>query len=626
VYLAGTELPARERLSVIERAIASSEPELERLAIEALAGVFKASHFTRWGGVEAQGSGFTREEWRPRTWEEIWLYWRDAMRMLGPYLVQEGDLGNLVRAKLPGQVRGMVRWGGFPIIKEAISLVDHAGIEWPEMLDGLRMALNYDSEELPEDVVDGLKELSAEIAPSEIGARLRNTISTPTWNELRKEEDGSITLVSEERAEALALEMAAQLDDLRPHLASLLLGEQRQGFLFGRVLGEHLSDPMNLVLEGLELLRQIPGDQRNSTVLMGLCRVAASIDKDGVRAALHPLLDDDDVRSIAADMIRATKADDVDIKALAGQIEEGKLDARSVASLALGRSLEPVGLNAISRLLRACLYADDEGPAVALDLLGMRVHREAIPDGLAGVTREVLVRVAEPGRASGNIVMLDHHYGELTTKILGRDDNPDEFIRTLMRAQMARTTEHFGAHDGIPQIVAALLQKHPDIAWPEFISVFSADDWSGAHRLQLSLGGLGGGDLDLPTVVGEERLLSWCERDDRAQYWVAKMAAPLGSPEEDSDYPSWSAFAITLLERYGSNKAVRSALSENVNSGFWAGSMVPLLSGHREAFVELKRHSNKDVAAWASNEVAVLDGEIEREKKRDEESEFGILR
>lgn len=32
-----------------------------------------------------------------------------------------------------------------------------------------------------------------------------------------------------------------------------------------------------------------------------------------------------------------------------------------------------------------------------------------------------------------------------------------------------------------------------------------------------------------------------------------------------------------------------------------------------------------NVAAWASSEVAALDGEIEREKKRDEESEFGIL-
>ena len=115
-------------------------------------------------------------------------------------------------------------------------------------------------------------------------------------------------------------------------------------------------------------------------------------------------------------------------------------------------------------------------------------------------------------------------------------------------------------------------------------------------------------------------------RAPAARYWVARMIAPLRAKEEGEPFPSWSPFGTALLERYGDDPDVRSSLAANIYSGGWTGSAVPRLTRHREAYLELTRHPRAEVARWALDAVADLDAAIERERKRDEEQEFGIFR
>lgn len=53
---------------------------------------------------------------------------------------------------------------------------------------------------------------------------------------------------------------------------------------------------------------------------------------------------------------------------------------------------------------------------------------------------------------------------------------------------------------------------------------------------------------------------------------------------------------------------------------------MPRLTRHGEAYLEVTRHPRAEVARWALDAVADLDVAIERERKRDEEQEFGIFR
>jgi hypothetical protein len=404
----------------------------------------------------------------------------------------------------------------------------------------------------------------------------------------------------------------------------LLVGEQRQGFHFGRKLGEGADEPLKILGIGLSKLGAIPKADRNPLVLMGLSAAAANTDKEEVRRYLHALLSDDELMPHVADLIRATTVDDSDVVALAREVEAGRLPPRSVVQLSLGRALEPIDDHLVARLIFACMAQGEDGVQVALELLGMRLHRESIPDALIDVSRALALAVV--GMEKETNAMSAHHFEEIVKKTLERSDNGDDYIRSLTEGLLAACAKSALSRDGVRELVAILLASETNLIWPAFMESMQADDWGAAHSLSLSLGGLGGDGLNLPTLVGWDRLLDWCEAQPPARYWVSRMVAPLSGAGEDEKYPSWHPFALTLLERFGDHDDVRAALSSSVNSGSWSGSAVPLLTGHRDAFVEMKRHPNRVVAQWALDEITQLDAWISREKKRDEERDFGIFR
>jgi hypothetical protein len=622
VYLGGTETPAAHRLTVLRRALGTQASAFEPLVVQALGEALASGHFSRMGGNDAQGGRLPRKDWEPRTWGEIWSYWREALQLLHPFLLRDDDLGDSSRETVGNRVRGMIGWGAIDVVEEAVDVV-HPQHAWPEILDGLRSALNYDGGDYPDELKVRVEALVTRLTPTDLASRVSSIVSEPSWNELRKEGDGKVVVVAEERAEALGRELATHLDDLMPLLPRLLKGEQRQGYKFGHALGGAVTDPVGLTSATVGLLMAIPEAERNPVVLMGLAKGASDREPDATRQVVRALYDNPETRGLGVRCMLAIGVDDDDVDLVADGLRDGTVPSSLAHSFAYGGVLIPLKPATVARLVSACAGADPLGPLVALELLGMRTHRAAMDEELLPVARDLLQRSDLLGLVTTHRGGLaEHHLETLAKDYLGQTGD-EQFAALLTRAliESLATESGFPASHHVRKLLPFLLERHPEAVWQELRRGFEQQEGGMALRLELTLE-----RLDLVGLVGADRLLDWCDSYERARHWVARMMEPLREPDPDALYPSWTPFALALLERFGSDADVRSSLSASIYSGAWGGSAVPRLTLHRDAYKELTTHPNPDIARWALDAVGGLDAEIEKERKRDEEREFGILR
>ena len=79
-----------------------------------------------------------------------------------------------------------------------------------------------------------------------------------------------------------------------------------------------------------------------------------------------------------------------------------------------------------------------------------------------------------------------------------------------------------------------------------------------------------------------------------------------------------------LLEHFGDDVHLGSALSANLGSRSWSGSLVPYLESDKAALEPLLKHSNSNVRRWVEKHISYIDRQIKYESMRDDEEGLGI--
>jgi hypothetical protein len=547
------------------------------------------------------------------------------MELLKPYLASADDIGQKARIELANNARGIIHTGGLPILESAAQFVLESKIrEWPELLDALRESLIYDGDEYPNDIRERIQGLIERCQPTNIESRLRFIVAKPSWNEIDTDESGNVTLLAEERARHLAGELSNDPESLIQHLHIVLTDEQRQGYVFGHELGTRIDTPLDFLVRGVNIIQSISPENRNPSVLLGLASATAIRDRDRLRQYLHGLIDDDDSRMLAVDLIRAAGAEDADIGLLVSLLLQGLIEASVLRPFAYGGALDGVTDTTTAKLAKVCLDNQDSGPLIALEILRARVVKSTLSIELLDIAKQILIHPL----VLASIESPAHCYAfeQLAQKVILGVNIDKQFIQALTKWLTAGINVGINCRRSVQATLRQILEAHVDIAWPALCDGLqtSIEDPIKEHRIVSILGGYFDDPINLVELAGEERLLNWCAGWPKASVLVARLIKPLREFQEGEAFPSWTPFAIEFLYQNGSDSRVLTAVYANIQSGTWIGSMVPRLTRHRDAFKELTQHQNPDVVRWAVAVVNVLDAEIIREKKRDEEDEFGI--
>lgn len=633
IRLSGTEAPAIDRLSVLDRALSSSVAERRRIANVALCAAFTANHFSRSGGVDSQGAGFPRPDWAPRTYGEIWAYWQACLDRVLPALCADDALGAEVRSCVAQHTRGVLMSGGLPVVTRAVDAVANARESgWPEMLDALRSSINYEGAKMPTPVRAEVDRLIALLEPTSISDRLLHTVTRPSWNELRKNPDGSITQVAEERARALGAEVGVTWTALRGSVESVLIGEQRQGFRFGHALGLAFQDPAALVEELVAVLQRLEPDTRNPLVLMGVLSAWDERAPDAVDPFLDRVAASDALRWLLLDCSQALPVDPRHVVRVLAELTSGRMTVMPRHAWALGRLTIPCSPELMGKMVDAVMLSGDGAFPVAIDILGMFLHRH----GTLGAAVSAAERlVGEPGRlvlAARLGQMVSHHYEELLKRTLIEKADSAIIAGLASDFVVASGLGIEGDRHLLTRVLQMLLSQDLTAAWAPIGTALLSGDLSTGFWLQAIFrdgehGGFDGdGDEGPVSGLSVPFLVTWCRSDVRAAPIVAGMCRPLAVSAQDRKYSSWSPLATALLDEFGDDEDVRSVLGANALSGGWGGSAVPFYERRLRAFQELRNHTSERVREWARRYADAAAADIARERKRDEELEFGIRR
>lgn len=146
LYLSGTEVSPAVRLQVLDEGLASIDPRQKAICVEALGHMLISGHYSRGGGAEQIGSGDALEDWRPKTYGEIWDFSRAAVVRLVPIATSSSEFAVPARIHLSRHVRSLL--GQLPVseIRDMILTVQAYEGFWPDALKGISHYLYYDLE------------------------------------------------------------------------------------------------------------------------------------------------------------------------------------------------------------------------------------------------------------------------------------------------------------------------------------------------------------------------------------------------------------------------------------------------------------------------------------------------
>jgi pimeloyl-ACP methyl ester carboxylesterase len=625
IYLSGTAAPPSERFAFIRDSMESGDVDSAAILARALQSSFELNSITRTVGAEYQGSAPPIEEWKPELWQEVFDYLQSAGEILLSIFDNYGELRPQIKAAVGSSIRTLISNGRIALVDLLITkITEKSGNFWPEALESIKDSLAYDAAEFPDEGRESLKRWHDLLSGTSgtLEERIRILVLNPPY-EHRETDNGDLVDIAHQNAEALAMSLAQNSDEVLASIPTLLEpGEHRQTFGFGRALAKAIDRPSDLIrtvanlvsnnlsLRPIFLLGLLSGEYEKSfSDWEGDLYV---FEKSGILDHIYP------------DLVRTGQVTEHHLAHAVDLVNNGRLALQSLRSFCYGRPLEEISIAACIDFVSRVASINNEKSAawVALDILFMYCYGDAEKRISCLPAFRSIILSCELEESE---TFKDRHEWEKACHWLLNEGDEEVAIQITRKicAAVESTSTDSSLLDELRPVVRTALVSHAHIVWPIIQhSIDQAEGIGSLHFLWIfeSRRGLNGrGKGGLISAVPPDLLINWCHASPKfAPHFIARSLDVLVKEEQTVKFND---FAVRLLIDFEDDEyTVSSAIEANMFSRGWSGSLVPLLEVDKDAILPLTRHSNVKVSSWALNFVARLEAEIAREKNRDQEN------
>ncbi len=156
------------RLVILDEGLRSPNGAERTICVDALGRMLTDGHFTRTGGVEQIGSAEAMQDWRPRTYREVWDFYRAAMSRLTTIATSNDVHAETARSHLAAHIRGLLSHLPVAEIRAMIEAVtSHSGF-WPEAITAVSDWLYFDrSKGAPDERAREIRQLYSDLLPAD---------------------------------------------------------------------------------------------------------------------------------------------------------------------------------------------------------------------------------------------------------------------------------------------------------------------------------------------------------------------------------------------------------------------------------------------------------------------------
>ncbi len=626
VNLSGSGAEPEIRFAVLNRALELNQIEVDMVVLEALGEAISTYGGSRTVGAEYQGTKAPLEEWHPKYWSEIFEYWQKAFDLL-LVMFERGDTQKeKVLYDIGHSIRGFIRNGRIEMLNNAITqIVARNGRCWPAALDSIKKTFSYDDESLSEETSKALNTWLELLKPDEddLSEKLKIIVVNPPW-EHHKGEDGHYIDVAAENAIAMATEVAGNIDLLFPYIGLLLQGEQKQSYHFGRKLALELENVDQLL--NLSFDHFLITESKNSSLILGIYNGIYEKSPEVWQCYIDRLLADSRLVSLYPEFIRTGDINGPHLEVLLELIRKGVLLANSANVLSYGSVTDSIEPQVIVEFCLSLAELGGQASWTALNIIYMYCFGSK---GSVGRIREPLktLVIRVPLHKDQQETAMDaHHWRDMAEKLLKVRD--EEFAIALSN-QLIAACQHGFNHGDIwsytKPLLIELMRDYADALWPIFGNAIVKAEGMERYWLQQLLDRENSLSDQVPSVlsvVPVDHIIAWCaEFPDMGPSFVASCVNIFESIDEQQQP---SELFIALLENFGNDERVASALSSNMGTRSWSGSLVPYLETDKAVLSPLLEHDNVNVRRWVKRRLVQIDRQAEYESDRDDEHEIGI--
>lgn len=617
LYLPATAATLEQRLLFLQKQVQYKERQL--ILLSALGRALRTRDFIFFGGAEQRGTE-KLSNYQPKTNEEISKYIHGCLDMLMVLVENNPDLLDRCSEILESNLGCLCEAGygnsTMNCIHKIAELKKHS---WDKMLDAIRFVLCHKAIRLTDELRADMEEMVSQLSNNDFFFRFSQVEKKNRWvsDKFNYEE---IIDRNNKDYEELAKEMASDhklyTTDVLKKIYSF---DDYHSNIFGGVVANSMDkDAQNVFISNsIESFHML--DKYNFSIFVDFIRQVSEEVFETAFGAMSTL----ERKSVLFACVAARNYNFSDPypEALYQMVKEQKAEVSEYEHLwrhmPLGKHTEEDILYLFQRIASLPQSFNTLIHMVAMMLLwgGVKDDRKQLRKF---IEEEITKRLDDFCKLAK-----DDDYWHVLRKILEDDANP-AFAKEIMRSILLLIEQsddmHYKSYN-IEDCMGLLIGKYFNEVWHDLSEALVCDGerYILYYKLKSILGSMtdynNGRGILFQTEHSDE-LLTWCKKYPLVAPERLMLMVPLYGENGFSD------IVHKLVNLYGEQDTVLTALSCNMGSFGFVGSIVPLYEKQLRCIEGLSNHNSEKVRTWSVKMSTYLKEQIDVEKNRDAE---GVL-
>jgi len=608
IHLAGTETNLSSRMSIIDYALSKNDSQYLHVGVNLLFSTLSTDYFTRMQGAENQGVSQKLQDYYP-TRDEIMLYWETAIDKLVDISQNHSEFKDVIFKTIIDSIRGLARRGASSLSIKIINIIskDHQKY-WLKLQNTIALTLKYEDLKLQEDDKKIFLDYKSKLLVTDLKVLYTGYIKKSNYHE-RNEKDDFISF-TRRKAREIAKKMIVEERISEEFLNLFFVGEQQFGGIFGEEIGSLIVNKKEEFIDSFfELSQNINKDYLNLNVISGfLNSYKDDLEKFDVFKRIASI---DKFKKFTPYIVHQVRGDIKYFNILIDLVELNEIKISELTIFKYGGSLDYLSVEELNRFFKKLVIKFNiEGARISISLLYNYCWNDQIKfNQIKALLKEILlVKGILPTTYE---TMFDKHsWAELVIKVI-ESNVENEFIINITNdiVNLCRNFRVISIDHDYINVLSFIFDHNFKLAWsviaPALLDNESEDSafWSLTDLLGSHLGGMGN-EVGLLFKYDLNIILNWArENKPNSGISLGRM-----TPIFNEDKSDWHSFTKKLIDEFGDNKDFINALSINMGTYSWCGSIVPLLEAKRTIVNKLLDHKHDKIREWAAkNEKDLLD-------------------
>ena len=636
LVLSGTEVDPESKLRVLDAGLSSENDRIRSVSMKALDCMLMTGQSFRVGGYERIGMGEALEDWCPKTYNEIYDYYRAALARLEKIALDPNDtFSDKALTIIGSNLRGLLRIAN--LCGEVINLVKRISLEvpcWWDGVKGLNESLYFDSSNMKPYEKQSITDAYHEIIPVDPLEKILMFSSFGTLDfhdpEIPYTRDGDNDYCYIERTiNEIVSTCSTEVQYFLPLLDQWPEVIHNSSKITVRAIAKHVENPLELITALREQVSHGKDAQQCADLACNVILGANNKDTPMGRACLDEALEQNEFRAFSPSLVVAAGVDDNLIGQLIDWIDQDVIAAEWAMNLSLGNVLTEISPKLIDRLVTILLSKGTIGVWSAIGFLNHYYFRTY---EFSDLDVCMLKRTIIHPQIFENVqydLMDFSGWERLTEKLIKYGYVDDEFAEriTTIIVNMAEIKDfsvqlRFDRH--AQEILKHMIDIYPAIVWRIYQD--KKAHTSNVHKYRLS--NLFTSDMGNPSAPGlldnipTQIIIPWLleDRDNRIQeilQWIRMF-------DNNKKDIIWSDDFIAFTNQYVKNPDELDPIRGRLVSGFWSASYADKLKLEIDHIEKLKlATSNTVVRDWATGLNNLLRKQIRIEQRKEANREAG---